>query len=151
MNVSKPLIVVVILIVVLYVIGVGCGLAPKDNTFNRNDTTLTSLQNLLANPQTLTFDDLDAPGGCVNSFTRRLTVTKGNTCTYTVRASGSPVRRITLNLLSNSSVTATLEQRNGLRVTQTLPVTNPLDVYKDGGTLIITCGAFSVSDCVLAL
>lgn len=150
----KILIVVVILIILLFIVGIGAGARHDSNEkMDLSSGPLVFLQQTFAKPQPLASGDIRSadPATCLQG--ERLVVPRAGTCTLSIQASGTMVRRIAFDIPFSTVLAVTLDQPNALKVTQSLPAdaSEHLDVYKEGGTLQITCAASPAPDCLLAL
>ncbi len=164
----KLLIVLVVLLIILFVVGTGAGIANGNKSpsldqpwvafFGDLLTPHVGINDISVNPQP------PNPVGCVvDQSAKNFTVPQFATCTYTINSSSRDVRRLVLRLLGEGFSAA-------VGLNQTDPVTqspdvqtasgtvsagkadivlNDLKVYKDGANLAIQC--LSASPCKLRL
>ena len=140
-------IIVLAVIVVLFIVGVGGGAAQGSNqTVNLNTGWITSIQNLFARPQPLTGQDISTvvPTNCFSKQQSTFVIAQGGVCTITIAASSSPHRTTQLSSTSGTIIGVELVQPGILTSTLTIPNSNgnnKLDIFKDGGTMKVTCQA----------
>lgn len=145
MNLPKPVIILFVIVLVLFACGICSGATLQSNRRLDLDVGwVKSLGNTFARPQTLSASDLSVASGSPAACRQGnvLVVGLNATCRYTLDSSGSPVRRMSLRLLTNSTVQAVLAQPDVLTARETLSgsgSTKNMDVYKAGGTLSLTC------------
>jgi hypothetical protein len=152
----KLLIVLVVLLILLFVLGIGMGaFGNKGPGINFNQPWVESLGNLLqphmgiGDVGTLTPPPTVSPGCLINQPPGGFTVPVGTICTFSIRSSSTDVRKIILHRIEPSAiVTVTLFQPapfpGPTTITTAAPTPNGnsdfvLAVYKDGGTLSISC------------
>ncbi len=169
MSGNKIVIVVLVVIALLFVCSMGVGLG--NNGKPANGTTTTDLQKswgglrgAFAPVQNVKPQDMakGAPEGCVESG--MLVIQPGQSCRYTIQSSFWPVRKqLSLRLSQGSAaqikVTPFVQpNKPGLTATGSLSGAHPvfnesekqqLEVYKDGGRLLILCEANSPVECQL--
>ncbi len=154
MDGTKIFIVMLVVIAILFAVGIGSGMRHDPNEkVDLNSGPLVFLQQTFAKPQPLELQDLTSPAPATCIQGTRLIVPRLQTCTLSIKASGTAARRITFNIPVNAVLKVTLDQPNALKVTQNLPTdaSEHLDVYKDGGTLQLTCMNSLSSACILTL
>lgn len=140
-------VIVLAVIVVLFIIGVGGGASQDSNqTVNPNTDWITSIQNLFARPQPLTGQDISTavPPNCFSKQQSTFVIAQGGVCTVTIESSSTPLRTTELTITPGSVAGITLAQPGILTSTLTLPNSNgnnKLNIFKDGGTLKVTCQA----------
>lgn len=145
MDRRKVLIVVVIVIVGLFVVGLGRSASGDDKIDSSalNADWLKSLQDSFARPQPLTTQDVGtvAPPTCLQQAV--ITINAGETCLLLIKRSSSPAaRRLALSLSEGASVELTLQQNRAVTLKATLSAAEQRgqwDVYQDGGTLTLVC------------
>jgi hypothetical protein len=169
MNGAKIVFIVVLVVfAVLFAGGIGLGLgsngASPGNARDLQNSWLSGLRQSLAPAKNLKLEDVEkgAPPGCIQS--RGFVIQRSQSCKFTVQSSFWPVRKQLSLRLSQGSVAEirlrpnVAQNKAGLTATQILSTTHPeitkeekqkLEVYKDGGTLIISCGGNGTTACRL--
>lgn len=145
MNLPRPVIILFVIVIVLFACGVCSGATLQANRpIDLDVGWVKSLGNTFARPQALPRQEIrvasGSPASCLQGNV--LVVGLNATCRYTLDSSRTPVRRMTLRLATNSTVQAVLTQPDVLTARETLTgagSTQELDVYREGGTLSLTC------------
>lgn len=145
MDRRKVLIVVVIVIVGLFVVGLGRSASGGDQIDSSalNADWLKSLQDSFARPQPLTTQDVGtvAPPTCLQQAV--ITINAGETCLLLIKRSAGPAtRQLVLGLSAGARVEVTLQQQNAMTLKATVSAAErrgQWDVYQDGGTLTLVC------------
>ena len=161
-------VVVLILILVIFVCGMGLGVSvnnrPAGNAKDLQSSWLNGLRQSLVPARDLKIQDVEdgAPPGCIQQG--GFVVQRGRPCQFTVRPSFLPARKqLALRLSQGSKVEIRLTPRiesnkDGMTIIQELTPFHSqttqdekrqLEVYKDGGTLVIACADSQTADCRL--
>jgi hypothetical protein len=155
-NKTKILIGVVVLIVVLFVVGTGLGVGDDANRngqktptpfdLSGNNPLVQGIGNLIGAPPAIAVGDLQAPspGTCIQG--QQLVIVRHQTCQYTI-GTLDKTHRLTPQVPSGASigivVTQPATQNPRLPDEQVTPIpggaTDHVDIYKEGGTVTITC------------
>ncbi len=162
------IIVVLVLILVLFVCGMGVGIRsnsqPAGSVKDLQGSWLGGLRQSLVPAQTLKIQDVEngAPPGCIQSG--GFVVQRGRSCQLTIQSSFWPVRKqLALRLSQGAKVEISLTPKikpdeDGMTVTQELTSLQPaitpdeqqkLEVYRDGGSLLISCVTSQTAACRL--
>lgn len=162
------LVVVLVLILVIFVCGMGLGVSsnsrPAGNAKDLQGSWLNGLRQSLVPAQDLKIQDVEdgAPPGCIQQG--GVVVQRGRPCQFTVQPSFLPVRKqLALRLSQGAKVEIKLTPRiesnkDGMTIVQELTPLHPettqdekqqLEIYKDGGTLVISCVDSQTAACRL--
>ena len=162
------IIVILVLILVLFVCGMGLGIRgnsqPAGNVKDLQGSWLGGLRQSLVPAQTLKIQDVEkgAPLGCIQSG--GFVAQRGQACQLTVQTSFWPVRKqLALRLSQGAKVEIRLTPKikpdeDGMSIIQELTPLHPeitpdeqqkLEVYRDGGTLVILCVDSQTAACRL--
>jgi hypothetical protein len=134
----KVLIVLLIVLVVLFFVGIGCGLSGRNASTNGADFDPKSAQNLASlfvKKQPLKAADVTppcfSPGPCV--------IPQGTTLQLSVKGSSDRLRQAKLSVIQAVFPQPVEQGRSFARRTIATGATDTLDLDGDSGTMTITC------------
>lgn len=145
MNLPRPVIILFVIVIVLFACGICSGATLNANRpIDLSVGWVQSLGNTFARPQPLDSQDVRVASGSPASCRQGnvLVVGLNTTCRYTIEASRTSVRKMTLRLATNSTVQAVLSQPDVLTARETLVGVGSqkeMDVYQKEGALSLTC------------
>jgi hypothetical protein len=155
---------VLVLLAIVYIVLVVLGSRNKSNgQADLSPNWVGNIQNVFAKPKPLELNALKlkpAQIGCLSPQSSSIAVPVGKSCIYQIGKSPDNVRRLRLQTGNNQIASLALTQKirdEDFTSTQNLPAAandpaNPeyVDVFQDGGDLVITCNlAPGVSSCLL--
>ena len=161
-------VVVLVLILLLFACGMGLGIRgnsqPAGNVKELQGSWMGGLRQSLVPAQNLKIQDVEkgAPSGCIQA--EGFVVQRGLACQLTVQPSFWPARKqLALRLSQGAKVEIRLTPKikpdeDGMSIIQELTPLHPeitpdeqqkLEVYRDGGTLVISCVESQTAACRL--
>lgn len=138
----KVAIVILVVIVVVFLVAVSTNLFPKPKSDKNSPPPdwVQVMQRGLVYYRPLDLKDVTAPAGCISP--PNLVIPPGTTCTYTIKSSGIPARRLQVD----APVIVTIYV-NDKPQSQEVDPPKKFDVLSGGGKLQVTC--LSAVQCVL--
>lgn len=140
----KVAIVILVVIVVVFIVAVSTNLFPKSK-FNKDGPPpnwVQAMQKGLVYYRPLDLKDVSAPPGCIAP--PDLVIAPGGTCTYNIKSSGIPARRL---LVMVGPVNVTISIPNKKPSSQNVSPGDKFDVMSGGGKLVVAC--LSLAQCDL--
>jgi hypothetical protein len=158
---GKVLIIAIVILVILFVVGTGCGITQKSD----KDSQSTDFEGFVSalqfnKPQALSEGDfLKSSINPVNCFqAREFTVLKGGACVVRIKDVDTQIRQLRVRLLQGTKLelisTPNNTKQNLPGKLEISPAFNPnakdarnLDFYQEGGTLTLKCVESSQNSC----
>jgi hypothetical protein len=158
---AKVFIVAVVILVILFVVGAGCGITQKSDKDSKSSNYEGFVETLQFNkPQAVGDGDFIkssiTPTACY--LNREFTIAKGGSCTVRVKDSNSNIRQLRVKLTQGTTLElASLPNNTRRNLPGKLEISlsfNPnaknarnLDFYEEGGTLTLTCTLSTETTC----
>ena len=153
----KVLFVILVLLIILFVAGIGVGSTQADRPTAQTPPWVERLSDLLVSKQALRAEDIDAaiPPECGQQLEAgEFVIPAGQTCWLTVKPSRANVRTLTLTLEQGTAAAIRLEPNGENQLTNKKTLSSPgaemkLSIMKEGGTLQVGCVGLAGSPCRL--
>ena len=153
----KVLFVILVLLIILFVVGVGVGSTQADRPTGQTPSWVERLSKLLVSKQALKAEDIDVsiPPECGQQLQAgEFIIPAGQTCWLTIKPSRANVRTLTLRLEQGTAAAIRLEPNGEDQLTNKKTLSSPgdemrLSIMKEGGTLQVGCLGIGGSPCRL--